>query len=77
MREVKAGQIYQHFKGKKVKVLVVAKDSENLKEQIVYYHLDEENPTFWVREKTMFLSKVDKEKYPSIKQTYRFELIGN
>ena len=29
----------------------------------------------WVRDKEMFLSKVDKYKYPECKQTYRFELV--
>lgn len=76
MREVKENQVYRHFKGHLIKVVCLAKDSETLKEQVVYYHLDEENPVYWVRDKEMFLSKVDKDKYPDIKQEYRFELVS-
>lgn len=28
----------------------------------------------WVRPKSMFLEKVDREKYPDAEQTYRFEV---
>ena len=38
MREVKAGQIYHHFKGWNVEVIALAKDSETLEEMVVYYH---------------------------------------
>lgn len=75
MREVKAGQIYHHFKGWDVEVIALAKDSETLEEMVVYYHKGEAE-SIWVRNKEMFLSKVDKEKYPEVKQEYRFELVG-
>ena len=71
MREIKIGKQYRHFKGDIIKVLLIAKDSETLKEQVVYEH----NGQIWVRDKEMFLSKVDKEKYPNIEQVYRFEEI--
>lgn len=69
MREVKVGKEYRHFKGDIIKVICIALDSETLKEQVVYEH----NNKIWVRDKEMFLSKVDKERYPDIKQIYRFE----
>lgn len=54
-----------------------------------YYHIDENIPKELVvyrplypfrystvaRPKDMFLSKVDKEKYPDVRQEYRFELV--
>ncbi|MBR1417216.1 MAG: DUF1653 domain-containing protein [Bacilli bacterium] len=69
MREVKINCFYKHFKGMIVKVLLIAKDSEDLSEKVVYSHDNE----IWVRDKNEFLSLVDKKKYPNIKQKYRFE----
>lgn len=71
MREIKVGKKYRHFKGKIVEVLMMAKDSETLEEIVVYRHDNEA----WVRPKEMFLSEVDHDKYPDIKQKYRFEEI--
>ena len=65
--------IYRHFKGKYYIVEDVAYDSETMEEVVVYRQLYGEHNLF-VRKKEMFLSKVDKEKYPSVVQEYRFEL---
>ncbi len=70
MREVKIGK-YKHFKGDIVTVICLAKDSETLKEQVVYEHDNQ----IWVRDKEMFLSEVDHKKYPDVLQKYRFEEI--
>lgn len=73
-RKIKAGSTYHHFKGMDVKVLTIAKDSEDESLKVVYYHVD--NPSdVWVRDYDMFASPVDHDKYPDIKQTYRFEEI--
>lgn len=72
MRDLKVGEVYRHFKGNMVQIVAIAKDSEDLSEKIVYKHLGTDE--FWVRDKEMFLSKVDKEKYPDVAQEYRFEL---
>ena len=74
MREIKIKGIYRHFKGKYYIVEDVAFDSETMEEVVVYRQLYGEHNLF-VRKKDMFLSKVDKEKYPSVVQEYRFELI--
>jgi len=73
--EVIAGKKYRHFKGQIMKVICIAKDSESLKELVIYEHIDTKE--IWAREKDMFLSKVDKEKYPNVEQTYRFEIIND
>lgn len=73
--EVIVGKKYRHFKGMIVKVICIAKDSEDLKELVIYEHIDTKE--IWAREKEMFLSKVDKEKYPDIKQINRFEPIND
>lgn len=72
-REVKVGQVYRHFKGSLHRVLYLAKDSESLVDIIVYSDLDD--GSIWIRSKEMFLSNVDKKKYPNVKQDYRFELV--
>jgi len=72
-RSVKVNGIYKHFKGTTHKVICIAKDSENLNLKVVYTH--EEDGSIWVRDLNEFLSEVDRNKYPDIKQKYRFELI--
>lgn len=56
--------------------------SENLDENLVLYQSLYSSPDnkihegdYFVRPYEMFMSKVDKVKYPEIKQEYRFELI--
>lgn len=73
MREVKQNQIYRHFKGMIVKVILIARDSETLEDMVVYNHIDTDE--YWVRPLSMFLEEVDHKKYPDVKQKYRFELI--
>ena len=65
--------IYKHFKGNTYKVLYIAKDSETLEDLVIYQDVFNPNK-IWARKKDMFLSKVDKEKYPDVVQEYRFEL---
>lgn len=70
---IKKGEKYKHFKGMIVEILEIAKDSETLEEMVVYKHTDTNE--IWVRPLSMFLSKVDTEKYPDVKQEYRFEKV--
>ena len=74
-RNVKEGEIYKHFKGTFHKIICIVKDSETLEEKVVYTH--EDNGEIWVRDKKEFLSEVDPQKYPNVKQKYRFELVEN
>lgn len=71
---VQVGKKYRHFKGHLYQVINIAKDSETLKDVVVYQDLSDDTK-IWVRDYDMFLSKVDKEKYPEVKQEYRFELV--
>lgn len=66
------GQIYKHFKGHRIKIICVAKNTESLEEEVIYEHL--KTKEIWARPKSMFISKVDKEKYPDVTQEYRFIL---
>lgn len=72
MRSIKIKAIYRHFKGDYYLVEDVAIDSETLEKMVVYRQLYGENRLF-VRKLDMFMSEVDKEKYPNCKQKYRFE----
>ena len=73
-REVKIHGIYKHFKNKYYIVEDVAYHSETQEEYVVYRRLYGDN-SLWIREKNMFLSPVDRKKYPSVDQKWRFELV--
>ncbi len=70
---VTIGGTYRHFKGNLYKVLMLAKDSETLEDVVVYQNL--KTGGYWVRPLSMFTSLVDREKYPDVKQEYRFEKV--
>lgn len=71
-REVLIGQVYRHFKGNLYLVEGVAKHSETLEDYVVYRKLYGDR-SLWIRPKELFLSPVDKEKYPDAMQEFRFE----
>ena len=73
MQELKIKGIYKHFKGDYYLVEDIVKYSETKEEMVLYRQLYGEN-TLWVRPKEMFLSEVDREKYPNVTQKHRFEL---
>ena len=66
MNKPTSGDKYKHFKGM---VIAVGKNTETLEEMVVYEH----DGDIWIRPLKMFMSKVDKNKYPDCKQEYRFE----
>ena len=74
MQELVVGGIYKHFKGHVYRLLFVGKDADDLSEKIIYQNVNDEKD-IWIRNKDEFLSVVDKEKYPNVKQEFRFELI--
>lgn len=86
--DIKVGDIVQHFKRELVldndrtvylyKILEIAEHTET-KEKLVIYQALYEDPAkgihfgVFARPYDMFMSEVDREKYPNIKQKYRFE----
>lgn len=80
MRKIIVGNKYKHFKGNLYEVIAIAYDSEShgddLKKLVVYKALYGDNKV-WVRSYDDFISKVDKDKYPDIKQEYRFEEVND
>lgn len=73
MRKIKINGIYKHFKGNYYLVLDIAKHSETKEEYVIYRELYNDG-NIWIRPINLFLSEVDHQKYPNIKQKYRFEL---
>ena len=69
----KKGEIYRHFKGNLYEIVLIARDSETLEEKVVYKEV--EGDAAYVRSLPMFVSLVDKEKYPNVTQEFRFELV--
>ena len=71
--ELKIKGIYKHFKGDYYLVEDIATHSET-KEKYVVYRALYGDTGLYIRPYEMFTSKVDKNKYPNVKQEYRFEL---
>lgn len=72
-RKIKINGVYKHFKGNYYLVLDIAINSEDDSKMVVYRALYGD-ASLYVRPLDMFLNEVDHNKYPDVKQKYRFEL---
>ena len=75
----KLGDVYRHFKGHYYMIIAVGHHSETGEKLVVYYDLSGENSTLvnlCIRPLDMFMSEVNREKYPDVKQKYRFENVN-
>ena len=71
-------EVYKHFKGNCYMILAVGHHSETKEQLVVYYDLLRKNSTLanpCIRPLDMFMSEVDHDKYPNVKQKYRFEKV--
>ena len=73
MQELKLKRVYRHFKGDHYLVEDTARHIETGEEYFIYRKMYGDG-SLWIRPITMFLGKVDHEKYPDCAQKYRFEL---
>ena len=75
LKESMVGKRYRHFKGKTYVITDIAVHTESDEIMVIYKCFTDPLVT-WCRPLTMFLSDVDHEKYPNIKQKKRFEALS-
>lgn len=75
LRKQMVGKRYRHFKGNFYIVDGLALHSET-EDPYVVYHREGHNGELWIRPLNMFLSPVDKAKYPDVQQEFRFEIVN-
>lgn len=69
-RNFQPNDIVEHFKGIFYKIITFGINTETEEKMVVYQSLKDQK--VWIRPYDMFISKVDRKKYPDADQSYRF-----
>ena len=85
--EPRQGELWRHFKGDYYKIICIGHHSETKERMVAYAKVKpvyDTNDNIYVvvdepciRPLNMFMSEVDRIKYPDVKQKYRFERVQN
>ena len=75
-RKELVGKRFKHFKGNIYKVIEVGIHSEDTGYMVIYVSESDES-LVWVRPLEMFVSEVDRVKYPDVEQEMRFECLDD
>jgi len=70
----KENEIYKHFKGSLYQIVAIAVHTENSEKMVVYRSIEKPERVF-ARPLEMFMSEVDRIRYPLVRAKYRFTLM--
>lgn len=75
-RNLNPGDYVRHFKGNIYRILGSAKHTESEETLVIYESVTAPSKMVYARPLSMFISEVDHEKYPDVKQRWRLEKVS-